>query len=257
MQPNTISRENLPPGYMLQCLHICKQYERGPEVFRDATLMVREGDFLFVTGPGGSGKSTLLRLIFGAEPIDRGTILIGERSLQDLSRQEIPFFRRRIGWIFQDPKLLMRRSAFENVAMPLEAAGKEHLFIRKKVYRLLSFVGLEQKMGVPCLHLSEAERQRVAVARAVANDPVLVLADEPTGNLDTQATRSILNLLGSIHARGATVILATHDPALSDAIPDTRIVRIAKGGFAEDTLWPDATEQAGEDLAPAEGMRQT
>lgn len=257
MQPNSISRESLPPVYLVQCLHIRKQYERGPEVFRDATLMVRDGDFLCVTGPGGSGKSTLLRLIFGAEPVDRGTILIGGRSLEELSRKEIPFFRRRIGWIFQEPKLLMRRSAFENVAMPLEAAGKERLFIRKKVYRLLSFAGLEQKMGVPCLHLSEADRQRVAVARAVANDPVLVLADEPTGNLDTHASRSILNLLGSIHARGATVILATHNPALSDAIPDARAVRIARGGFAEETLWPDSTERAGEDFARAEGMRQS
>ncbi|MEN6485429.1 MAG: ATP-binding cassette domain-containing protein [Syntrophobacteraceae bacterium] len=240
--PNIPPREGHPSGYLVQCLHVYKQYGREGEVFRDATLLVRHEDFLFVTGPSGSGKSTLLKMIFGMEPFDRGTILIGGRKLQDITRKEIPFFRRRIGLVFQDSRLLLHRSVFENVAIPLEAAGKEHFFIRKKVYQLLRFVGMEQKMGVPCLHLSEAERQKVAIARAVANDPVLMLADEPTGNLDTDAAQSVLELLGSVQARGVTVILATHDPALQEAVPGARAVRIAGGRIAEDILWPLAAE---------------
>ena len=255
MQSNALPRDNQSSIYSIQCLHICKQYEEGPVVFHDATLLVRYGDFVFVTGPNGSGKSTLLRLMFGSESLDFGTVLVGGQNLTDIPRKEIPFFRRHIGWIFQDPKLSLRRSAFENVAMPLEAAGKGSLFIRRKVHRLMGFVGMEEQIGVPCLHLTEAERQRVAVARALANDPMVVLADEPTGNLDPQAAQAILQLLGSIHERGATVILATRNPDLQHAIPNGRTVRIARAAITEDGPWPETGERLNEEASSGEGVR--
>ncbi|SMC24854.1 cell division ATP-binding protein FtsE [Desulfacinum hydrothermale DSM 13146] len=218
----------------IQCFHVAKSYVAGEEVLRDANLQVFKGEFLFLMGPSGAGKSTFLKLLLGLEAPTRGHILVDGRNIHRLSRKEIPAYRRKVGMVFQDFRLLNQDSVFHNVALPLVAAGRSRRWIRSKVKSLLQFVGLDGKTHVPCCRLSGGEQQRVALARAVANDPWVLLADEPTGNLDACASAVIMELLKAVHARGTTVVVATHDASLLEHLPEARRVHIQGGIFYEE-----------------------
>jgi cell division transport system ATP-binding protein len=214
-------------------LHVHKGYEQDKEVLHDLSLQVCRGDFVLLAGPNGSGKTTLLSCILGIERISQGHILFEGINLQELTPGQLSVIRRRMGLISQDFKLLGYRSVYENTAMPLRAAGKSNAFISKRIVQVLCFVGLQNKMDTPCRELSAGEQRLAAIARAVANDPAILLVDEPTANLDENAARDVMSILEEIHLRGATVLLATHNPSLPSLIPEGRIIEIRQGAACE------------------------
>jgi cell division transport system ATP-binding protein len=198
---------------MIQLFHLFKNF--GPSIaLSDLNLRIHEGEFVFVTGPSGAGKTTLLRLIFGAEIPSSGHILINGVNLSRISRLKLDLLRRKIGFVFQDFKLLSKKTVFENVALALEVTGEHPPVIRKKTHRTLKLVGLAEKEKAYPLQLSGGEQQRVAIARAIVKDPLILLADEPTGNLDSELTKDIMILFRSIHLKGTTVVIATHSREL-------------------------------------------
>lgn len=198
---------------MIQLFHLFKNF--GPSIaLSDLNLRIHEGEFVFVTGPSGAGKTTLLRLIFGAEIPSSGNILINGVNLSRISRLKLDLLRRKIGFVFQDFKLLSKKTVFENVALALEVTGEHPPVIRKKTHRTLKLVGLAEKEKAYPLQLSGGEQQRVAIARAIVKDPLILLADEPTGNLDSELTKDIMILFRSIHLKGTTVVIATHSREL-------------------------------------------
>ena len=198
---------------MIQLFHLFKNF--GPSIaLSDLNLRIHEGEFVFVTGPSGAGKTTLLRLIFGAEIPTSGHILINGVNLSRISRLKLDLLRRKIGFVFQDFKLLSKKTVFENVALALEVTGEQSPVIRKRTHRTLKLVGLAEKEKAYPLQLSGGEQQRVAIARAIVKDPLILLADEPTGNLDSDLTKDIMILFRSIHLKGTTVVIATHSREL-------------------------------------------
>jgi len=231
---STISSSDIRQSALLiQCLHVYKSYGNGRPVFQDVNLEINKGDFVFLMGPGGSGKSTFLRLLLAMESPSRGHILFGGRSLQRMSPKEIPYFRRRTGIVLQDPKLVMDRTVLENVSLPLEIAGKDAKFVKSKAVQVLGMLSFDHKLDCKCSRLSVSERQLTAIARAVVNDPVLLLWDEPSGKLDEEAHYKVMGLLGNIHVRGTTVIMASHQPSLLDIVPHGRVLAIHDGGILE------------------------
>lgn len=200
---------------MLELYHVSKVYERaGAPALDDINLRVDKGEFVFLTGPSGAGKSTLLRLLFLAERCTRGQVFINGKNVAQLAPWQVPAMRRQVGVVFQDFKLIEGRTAAENVALTLEVQGLPAGVIRPRVFEALRRVGLGHKRASLVRHLSGGEQQRVAIARAIVSDPPLLLADEPTGNLDPERSVDIMNLLTDTSARGTTVLVATHDPAL-------------------------------------------
>lgn len=198
---------------MIQVFHLYKNFGSNTAV-NDLNLRIHEGEFAFVTGPSGAGKTTLLRMIFGAEKPTSGQILINGINLNRIKRLKLDLLRRKIGFVFQDFKLLTRKTVFENVALALEVTGERRALIRKKTHQTLRLVGLAEKENTYPLQLSGGEQQRVAIARAIVKDPLVLLADEPTGNLDPDLTRDIMVLFRSIHMKGTTVVVATHSREL-------------------------------------------
>jgi len=218
---------------MIQLFHLFKKY--GSHVaLDDITLRITKGEFVFVTGPSGAGKTTLLRLIFGAEKPDRGYILINSINLTRISRSKMDLLRRKVGFVFQDFKLLPQRTVFENVAIALEVTGEPARRIRERTRQTLELVGLEDKEKVYPLSLSGGEQQRVAIARAIVKGPVILLADEPTGNLDPDLTREIMALFRSINQKGTTVVIATHSRDLLEDVP-YRTILLQRGKLSGDT----------------------
>jgi cell division transport system ATP-binding protein len=201
----------------------------------DITLDISKNDFVFITGPSGAGKTTLLKLLYLAEPVSEGQILIDGMNLSRVPRRRIPSLRRKFGIIFQDYKLIAGRTVFDNVALVLEAAGKKRRLIQKKVRSVLRLVGMEDQQNTFPPSLSGGEQQRVAVARAIIGDPKIILADEPTGSLDDDSATIIMDLLNDVHIRGATVIIATHD---KDLINKTggRVLFLKQGRLQESTF---------------------
>ncbi len=220
---------------MIQLFNVCKAYQRDQNALSDITLKIEKGEFVFLTGASGAGKSTLLKLLYCAERPTRGQILVNGRNITRYGAARIPYLRRNYGIVFQDFKLLVRRTVFENVAFPLEVHGRKRIEISKKVYQTLKSVGLEHRLNYYPLQLSGGEQQRVAVARALVVDPLILLADEPTGNLDPEVTLDIMELFKSANARGTTIIMATHDRNLIRKFP-RRIVSLAAGRLAVDDL---------------------
>jgi cell division transport system ATP-binding protein len=218
---------------MIQLFHVTKEYPGEPPALSDVTLQVDKGEFVFLTGPSGAGKSTLLRLIFCAEPPTSGQLLLFGRNVARVSPGEIPWVRRHIGVVFQDFKLLAERTIAENVALPLEVRSLPRREIRRKVQGLLRSVGLEHRADKFPPSLSGGEQQRVAVARALAADPALLLADEPTGNLDADRTLEVMELLAAANARGTTVVIATHDRSLLQRYT-RRVVALERGRLVSD-----------------------
>ncbi|MBK8014989.1 MAG: cell division ATP-binding protein FtsE [Deltaproteobacteria bacterium] len=218
---------------MIQAYHVTKVYDRGDKpALSDLNLEIDRGEFVFLTGPSGAGKTTFLRLLFAAERPTRGQILVNGRNVATLKTRQIPFLRRQIGVIFQDFKLIGHRTVEENVAYALHVAGGSSRRIRTRVDHVLRAVGLAHKAHMLPPRLSGGEQQRIAIARALVNDPVLLLADEPTGNLDAEITAEIMALLEQANARGSTVIVATHDLGILERYPK-RTVRLKNGATVD------------------------
>lgn len=199
---------------MIETRHLSKLYNRGVYALRDLSLTVAKGEFTFLTGASGAGKSTFLRLLLMQERPDEGEILVNGHNLATLSRSEVQEYRRGIGFVFQDFKLIHTRTVLENVSFVLEVIGVPEAQRRRRVFQVLKWVGLQHRMNAYPRDLSGGEQQRVAIARALVNDPVLLIADEPTGNLDPDLSLEIMNLLREINAGGTTVLVATHDREL-------------------------------------------
>lgn len=199
---------------MIQTYHLYKTYPGGTAALSDVNIRVERGEFVFLTGPSGAGKSTLLKLIFCQEKPSRGEILVDGINVSKIRGKRIPMLRRRIGMIFQDFKLLNNRTVYENIAFALEILGYGKKEIRRRAWQALRLVGLHERMDEFPLKISGGEQQRVAIARALVKDPPLILADEPTGNLDPDLTADIINMLMLLNTKGTTVVVATHDTEL-------------------------------------------
>ncbi len=212
---------------IIRMFHVHKQYGVKKALI-DINLDVFKNEFLFITGPSGAGKSTLLKLLYYGEPVSEGQILIDGMNVFRISCSRIPFLRRKFGIIFQDYKLIPTKSVFDNVALVLEAIGRKRQLIRKKVNSVLRMVGMEERSKSFPQSLSGGEQQRVAVARAIVGVPKIILADEPTGSLDSESANIIVDLLKGFHARGGTVIVATHDKELLRTT-DNRIIHLKEG----------------------------
>lgn len=196
---------------MIQFFHVYKTYARDVEALVDINLQIQKGEFVFLAGPSGAGKTTLLRLIFRDELPTTGQILVNGRNVVKLPGRAVPYLRRNIGVIFQDFKLLRDRSIFDNLALVYRVLGIPSSTGKRKVANVLKLVGLSHKAQMVPYRLSGGEQQRVAVARALMSDPLLLLADEPTGDLDAELAADVMRLLSDIHAKGTTIVVATHD----------------------------------------------
>jgi cell division transport system ATP-binding protein len=199
---------------VIEAHHISKTYARGVYALRDLSLQVGKGDFVFLTGPSGAGKSTLLRLLLRRDVPTEGQLIVGGRNLAELRPRQVQAYRRSVGFVFQDFKLLPNKSVLENVALVPRVLGMPTAQQQRRTFQVLKWVGLQHRMNAYPLELSGGEQQRVAIARAIVNDPVIILADEPTGNLDPDLSLEIMNLFREINARGTTVLVATHDREL-------------------------------------------
>ncbi len=219
---------------MIDFTHVFKRYPGGFDALRDINLHVEAGEMAFITGHSGAGKSTLLRLITAIERPTRGEAAVNGKDLTKLPRRRIPYFRREIGVVFQDHKLLFDRTVYDNVALPLIVTGADDKEIPKRVRAALEMVGLLDKERMLPVTLSGGEQQRVGIARAVVNKPPLLLADEPTGNLDSKLSDEILDLFLDFHHHGVTVLIATHDLHLIDRARQ-RVIELDHGELARDT----------------------
>ncbi len=220
---------------MIQMFNVSKTYEGDVLVkaLDDISLHIKKGEFVFIVGPSGAGKSTLMRLMIREEVPSKGQIMVEGRSLPRLRQREIPHYRRKIGTVFQDFKLLMDRTIFENVAFTLEAIETSRSEIKARVPSVLELVGLKDKMSCYPHQLSGGQQQRVCIARAIVNDPLLIIADEPTGNLDPETSREIMNILLAINKRGTTIVTATHDKEMVDLMKK-RVIALSSGRIVRD-----------------------
>jgi cell division transport system ATP-binding protein len=213
---------------MIQFSNVFKGYHPNQYILKDVNLKVEKGEFVFVMGPSGAGKTTLLKLLFCEEKIDQGTILVQGQNISRIKPSAIPYYRRKIGFIFQDFRLIQKKTVFENVALALKIMHVSTKEIQKKVTDALGLVGLEYKKDVSAIDLSGGEQQRVCIARAFVNRPPIILADEPTGNLDLDLSLHFLQLLKGIQARGTTIVVATHNKELVD-LSKRRVITIKEG----------------------------
>jgi cell division transport system ATP-binding protein len=213
---------------MIQMLHVFKSFAAHALALEDITFRVEAGEFAVLTGPSGAGKTTLLRLLYAAERPDRGNIIVNRRNVTRLARRRIPEFRRSIGIVFQDFKLLPTKTAFENVAFAQRVLAVPDREVRRRVANVLKRVGISHRKDTLPPQLSGGEQQRVALARALVNEPALILADEPTGNLDDVLAQEIMGLLYEVNADGTTVFLATHDRHLVTSAPG-RVMTLEQG----------------------------
>jgi cell division transport system ATP-binding protein len=220
---------------MIRFSHVYKDYPRAGPVLTDVSFHIRKGEFCFLTGHSGAGKSTLLRLIHMGERPTRGEVRVSGYSSARIRQKEIAMLRRKIGYVFQDFRLLTNRTAGDNVAFALEVTGARRAVIRSKVGRLLSMVGLASKAEAYPHELSGGEQQRVAVARALVHDPLVLLADEPTGNLDERNTRGIFELIKTINTAGTAVLFATHNLDLLRTSPNFRTIEMDHGAIVYDS----------------------
>ena len=218
---------------MIKLEHVSKAYQAGIPALNDISLYIGTGEFVFVVGDSGSGKSTLIKLLLKELEPTEGTIKIGSEDLGSITHRQIPKFRRKIGVVFQDFRLLQDRNVYENVAFALKVVEASNREIKKKVPQMLSMVGLAAKYRSLPRQLSGGEQQRVAIARALVNEPKLLLADEPTGNLDSNNAWEIMKLLEEINLRGTTVIVVTHNKDIVEQM-QKRVITLSNGVIVSD-----------------------
>jgi cell division transport system ATP-binding protein len=218
---------------LIQLSKVSKIYPNDVRALNGVSLRIRKGEFLFLVGPSGAGKSTLMKLLYREEFPTKGQIIFDGKSLVRMRPREIPYLRRSIGMIFQDFRLLPQKTVFENVAFALEVIGASKREINRAVPAVLAMVGLGEKAGVFPDHLSGGEQQRVSVARAIVNNPVLIIADEPTGNLDPETSWELMKLLADINLHGTTIIMATHAWDIVDYMK-RRVVELVDGRIVRD-----------------------
>jgi cell division transport system ATP-binding protein len=228
---------------MIQLYRVTKYYE-GVPALREVSFTVDKGEFVFVTGASGAGKTTLLKILFCAERADQGQIIIQGVNVFRLDKASIPYLRRNMGFVFQDYKLLSHKTVFENIALALKVVGTPYGEIERKTYQVLKKVGMEAKRHLTPPKLSGGEQQRVAVARALVNEPQVLLADEPTGNLDPQSGQEIFRMFKDINMKGTSVIVATHDWETVRKM-QRRIITMERGKVTDDGRTP--VKQAGEE----------
>jgi cell division transport system ATP-binding protein len=217
---------------LIEAHHLSKLYNRGVHALRDLSLTIDKGEFLFLTGPSGAGKSTLLRLLLREELPSEGDLKVAGRNLQQLTPSQVQSYRRTVGFVFQDFRLIPRFTVFQNVAFVMRVLGLELAVQQRKTFQVLKWVGLQHRMNAYPEELSGGEQQRIAIARALVNEPQLVLADEPTGNLDPDLSLEIMNLFREINARGTTVVVATHDRELIRRV-GRRTITLEQGRMVE------------------------
>ena len=218
---------------MISLQTVTKVYRNGVTALEDVSVEVEKGEFVFVVGQSGSGKSTLIRLLLKEEEATKGAVYVAGKNLAKITSWKVPYLRRNIGTVFQDYKLLTDKTVFENVAFGLEVIGKPKHVIDQRVPEILEYVGLGDKLNSFPDELSGGEQQRVSIARACVNRPLVLLADEPTGNLDPNTSVDIMRLLDKVNKIGTTVVMATHDQAIVDAMRK-RVVELDKGHVVRD-----------------------
>jgi cell division transport system ATP-binding protein len=217
---------------VIESYHLSKLYKRGVYALRDLSLTVEKGEFLFLTGPSGAGKTTFLRLLLREELPTEGDLKVLGRDLKALRPSQVQTFRRSVGFVFQDFRLIPRFTVFENIAFVMRVLGVPATTQQRKTFQVLKWVGLQHRIHAFPEELSGGEQQRIAIARALVNDPQLVLADEPTGNLDPDLSLEIMNLFREINARGTTVVVATHDRELIRRV-GRRSITLEQGRLVE------------------------
>jgi cell division transport system ATP-binding protein len=234
---------------IIEMYAVSKSYPNGVDALKDVTLKIGDGEFVFMAGPSGAGKTTLMKLFLCLERATSGQILVGGRNIHTLRRSSIPYLRRNIGMVFQDFRLLHNRTVFDNVAIALEILGLPRREIVPRVHQTLESVGLGRYLRELPQSLSGGEQQRVAIARALVNEPAILLADEPTGNLDPKLSLEIVNLLVDIHRKGTTVLVATHNTQILEKVP-MRTITLNKGVLTGDRA-ADGRNLLGQKLEPA------
>lgn len=217
---------------MIQLFHVSKYYDRRPAL-SDINLQIQKGEFVLLMGASGAGKTTLLKLLFCAEQPDEGQILVQNRNVARIKPSGVPYLRRSMGFVFQDFRLLPKKTVFDNVALPLMVQGQSAFEIRRRVSEALKAVGLEHKKDIRPAMLSAGEQQRACIARAIVNGPIVLLADEPTGNMDADLAAEIIDLFKMINARGTTLLIATHNRQVVDRV-NRRVVTLAHGKLISD-----------------------
>jgi cell division transport system ATP-binding protein len=218
---------------MISLQRVTKVYRNGVTALEDVSVEIDKGEFVFVVGPSGSGKSTMIRLLLKQEEATHGQVFVAGKNLSRVTSFKVPHLRRNIGTVFQDYKLLQDKTAFENVSYALEVIGKPKHVIDQRVPEILEYVGLGDKLNAFPDELSGGEQQRVSIARACVNRPLVLLADEPTGNLDPNTSVDIMRLLDKVNRIGTTVLMATHDQAIVDAMRK-RVIELDRGKVVRD-----------------------
>lgn len=219
---------------MIRMFHVYKTYRHKIQALIDVNIHIRKGEFVFLVGPTGAGKSTFLKLIYREIIPTKGQVIIDGINISRLKLSYIPYLRRNIGIVFQDFKLLYNRTVYENISFGLKAIGATNFEIRQQVKKVLNLMGLEHKKNVKPQFLSGGEQQKLCIARAIANEPLILLTDEPTGNLDPDTSWEIMQLLFHINIRGTTIIMASHNKLMVDKAKK-RVVRVEGGKIIEDT----------------------
>ena len=232
-RPADDAAERSPMSAMILFDNVTKTYQGGVVGLQDVSLQIDKGEFVFLVGPSGSGKSTFLRLILKEERPEEGLIWVAGKDIAKLTQWKVPYLRRNIGCVFQDFRLLPNKTVYENVAFALEVIGRPRHVIRSQVPQILDLVGLGKKMGNLPHELSGGEQQRVGIARAFVNRPLILLADEPTGNLDPSTSAGIMRLLDRINRTGTTVLMATHDQSIVDSMR-RRVIELDRGSLIRD-----------------------
>ncbi|MFN2593639.1 MAG: cell division ATP-binding protein FtsE [Actinomycetota bacterium] len=218
---------------MIRTLNISKEYKGGISALEDVTIEIEKGEFVFLVGPSGSGKSTFLKLLTKEEEPTKGDVFVAGKNLNSLPRWRVPYLRRNVGCVFQDFKLLPNKTVFENVAFGLEVIGRPRSVVHRQVPQILELVGLGEKLDRRPDELSGGEQQRVSIARAFVNRPLILVADEPTGNLDPATSVGIMRLLDRINRTGTTILMATHDHAIVDSMR-RRVIELEAGHVVRD-----------------------
>lgn len=228
-----------------------KIYPNGTVALKHVDLEINDGEFVFVTGHSGAGKSSLIHLLLCEDVPTHGDLYVNEINTKSLSHRQIPKYRRKLGVVFQDFRLIPNLNVYDNIAFAMRVVGRNGREIRRRVNNVLEIVGLKHKAKVMPDQLSGGEQQRVALARAIVNNPKIVIADEPTGNIDPAMSMEIMQLLNAIHKKGITVVVVTHESSLVDAF-HKRIVKLENGRISEDTSWGTEAHPAEEEEAAYE-----